>query len=163
MAQTGSNGDDTDHGTGIRLIAPLVFLVVFVMAGAVAWFAPFHVGLPALVRWIAGGILIVAPLASVPRLFALFHAKGNEFDVRKLPSGLVTEGAYRYSRNPGYLGLVVVGIGIAVLFDSPWFLLADLVAAGIIQQQIIVKEEAVLERTFGEEYRRYKAKVRRWL
>lgn len=152
-----------EPGTGIRLIPPFVFFAGFIVAGAIQWLWPLHLGLPAALRWIAGGVLIVAPLIFAQSLFARFRAAGNTFDTRKVPQALVTGGAYRFSRNPGHLAVVVIGIGIAVLLDNPWVLLGDAAAALIVQQQVIVKEEALLESLFGEEYRQYKARVRRWL
>jgi protein-S-isoprenylcysteine O-methyltransferase Ste14 len=80
-----------------------------------------------------------------------------------VPKRLVTEGAFGYSRNPGYLGLIILGIGVAILFDNPWTLLALVPAVFVIHREVILKEEEILERDFGDEYRAYKARVRRWI
>jgi protein-S-isoprenylcysteine O-methyltransferase Ste14 len=76
---------------------------------------------------------------------------------------LVTEGAFRVSRHPMYLGMILITAGIAALLGSltPWFilpLLAVLLDAGFIKI-----EESMLEETFGEAYKAYKQHVRRWL
>lgn len=78
-------------------------------------------------------------------------------------SRLVTGGPFRYSRNPGYLSFAVIYTGIATLRNSLWAILFLPAALAMVQRTIIAKEERYLERRFGEEYLRYKARVRRWL
>lgn len=78
-------------------------------------------------------------------------------------SQLVQSGLFGYSRNPIYLGMAMMLTGVAVILGSVLpFLLVPLFVL-IIQRNFIVREEAMLEETFGEEYRQYKKKVRRWL
>jgi len=76
---------------------------------------------------------------------------------------LVTDGPFRYTRNPGYLGLAMLYAGIAVLRNSLWAILLLPVVVYVIQREVIGREERYLERTFGEEYLAYKARVRRWV
>ena len=76
---------------------------------------------------------------------------------------LVTDGPFRYTRNPGYLGLAMLYAGIAVLRNALWAILLLPVVVYVIQREVIGREERYLERTFGEEYLAYKAQVRRWL
>lgn len=76
---------------------------------------------------------------------------------------LVTDGPFRFSRNPGYLSFTMIYAGIACLRNSLW---AVLLLSGVlvfVQRRVIGSEEAYLERIFGEEHRRYKGRVRRWL
>src|SRR5215210_5829781 len=75
---------------------------------------------------------------------------------------LATEGPFRYTRNPGYLSLTVIYAGIAVLRNALWAILFLPLAVYVIQREVIGREERYLERTFGEEYLDYKARVRRW-
>jgi protein-S-isoprenylcysteine O-methyltransferase Ste14 len=76
---------------------------------------------------------------------------------------LTTEGPFRYSRNPSYLALTLLYAGIAVLRNSLWAILLLPVVVGVMQREVIGREERYLERTFGEEYVVYKTSVRRWL
>jgi protein-S-isoprenylcysteine O-methyltransferase Ste14 len=78
-------------------------------------------------------------------------------------SHLVTEGVYRFTRNPMYVGMTVVLAGAAMLFGSltPWLLVPLFVLA--IDRDVIPFEEAVLVAAFGEEYRHYQSRVRRWI
>lgn len=149
--------------SGIRIIPPLVVVAAVVAASAVDWFSPLGLGLPPALRWTFAAILVIAPLAVMPSVFAAFRRADSAYDVRVVPKRLVTEGAFRYSRNPGYLGLMVLGVGLAILFDNPWTILALIPTAFVIHREVILKEEEVLEREFGDEYRAYKARVRRWI
>ena len=78
-------------------------------------------------------------------------------------SRLVTDGPFRNSRNPGYLSFAMIYAGVATLGRSLWAILLLPAALVTVQRTIIAKEERYLERRFGEEYVRYKARVRRWL
>jgi protein-S-isoprenylcysteine O-methyltransferase Ste14 len=81
----------------------------------------------------------------------------------KPTTALVTEGPYRLSRNPIYLGYVFLQAGIALLADSLWPLLTLPVVIVLVRRVVIDREERYLETKFGEAYRQYKARVRRWI
>ena len=66
-------------------------------------------------------------------------------------------------RNPIYLGMVLGLIGLAIAFNSLWLLLTLVPFALALRYGVVAREEAYLERKFGDAYRRYSARVRRWL
>ena len=76
---------------------------------------------------------------------------------------LVTTGIHGWSRNPIYVGLFLVYGGIAIAMHSPWALILAVPLAVTIRYGVIAREEAYLEERFGDAYRDYKARVRRWL
>jgi protein-S-isoprenylcysteine O-methyltransferase Ste14 len=76
---------------------------------------------------------------------------------------LVTSGPYRYSRNPMYLGLVLLYCGLACVFANGWALPLLIPLMLFTQVRAILPEERYLNRTFGETYRSYSSRVRRWL
>jgi protein-S-isoprenylcysteine O-methyltransferase Ste14 len=78
-------------------------------------------------------------------------------------SHIATEGPFRYTRNPGYLSMAMIYAGIATIAKALWAILLLPVVLLVIQRGVIEREERYLERKFGEEYLRYKAKVRRWI
>ena len=78
-------------------------------------------------------------------------------------SHIATEGPFRYTRNPGYLSMAMIYAGIATIAKALWAILLLPVALLVIQRGVIEREERYLERKFGEEYLRYKARVRRWI
>jgi protein-S-isoprenylcysteine O-methyltransferase Ste14 len=75
----------------------------------------------------------------------------------------VKTGPYRFTRNPIYLGMVLGLIGLAIAFNSLWLLMTLVPFALVIHYGVITREEAYLERKFRDVYRRYRARVRRWL
>ena len=78
-------------------------------------------------------------------------------------SALVTTGIYRISRNPMYLGMTLLSIGVALIFSSFAGVGLSLLAAIIIDRAVIKREEAYLVRRFGAHYQSYAGGVRRWL
>ncbi len=80
----------------------------------------------------------------------------------KVPPNLVTDGPWKYSRNPLYLGLVLIGLGFSIFFSSYSDLMLTLVGTGLLQLEIR-HEEKLLSQTFGEEYLEYKKHVRKWI
>lgn len=85
------------------------------------------------------------------------------FDARKSTTKIVTTGAFRLSRNPTYLSLTLLLIGIAFIISSLWVLLSVVPAAVATQWGVILREERYLKEKFGEGYSSYASKVRRWL
>jgi protein-S-isoprenylcysteine O-methyltransferase Ste14 len=88
---------------------------------------------------------------------------GEPFVPDKPTTTLITDGPFRYSRNPGYLGAAMVYAGVASLANALWAVLLLPVTLLMMQHTAIEREERYLEGKFGEEYLRYKAQVRRWI
>jgi protein-S-isoprenylcysteine O-methyltransferase Ste14 len=76
---------------------------------------------------------------------------------------LITTGVYKYSRNPMYLGMILIMIGVALLMGSltPYIIVAVFIVA--IEQVFIRAEESTLHEKFGHDWTAYREKVRRWL
>jgi protein-S-isoprenylcysteine O-methyltransferase Ste14 len=98
----------------------------------------------------------------ISALGVLSRAK-TTFDVRKPTSAIVTNGPYRFSRNPSYVSLTLLYGGIACLVNSLWVLLMVVPAVTVMHFGVIKREERYLEAKFGDEYREYKTTVRRWV
>ena len=81
----------------------------------------------------------------------------------KPTSSLITDGSFRYSRNPGYLAAAMVYAGIASLANVLWAILLLPVTLLGMRRTAIEREERYLEGMFGKEYLDYKARVRRWI
>jgi protein-S-isoprenylcysteine O-methyltransferase Ste14 len=88
---------------------------------------------------------------------------GTPTNPYKPVSGIVTEGPFRYTRNPAYLSMTLIYAGVAALTRASWAVLLLPVALLVIRRGVIEREERYLERKFGEEYLSYKAQVRRWI
>jgi protein-S-isoprenylcysteine O-methyltransferase Ste14 len=78
-------------------------------------------------------------------------------------TALVTDGPYWVSRNPAYLSDAVIYVAIALLADAPWALLPLPVVLAVMQYGVIKREEAYLERRFGQQYVDFKSRRRRWI
>ena len=76
---------------------------------------------------------------------------------------IVETGPYPFTRNPIYLGMVLGLIGLAVAFNRFWLLVTLVPFALVIRYGVVAREEPYLERRFGDVYRRYHSRVRRWL
>ncbi|MGA7385074.1 MAG: isoprenylcysteine carboxylmethyltransferase family protein, partial [Methylocella sp.] len=70
---------------------------------------------------------------------------------------------YGVSRNPLYVGMILLNIGIGCIVNSLWIFLLSAGLAATLQKGVIEPEEGYLEQKFGDKYLRYKAKVRRWI
>jgi protein-S-isoprenylcysteine O-methyltransferase Ste14 len=110
-----------------------------------------------------GIVLIGAGSALALSFLRAFRRARTPIDVRAAATTLVTTGPYRISRNPGYLGMALAYAGIAVLVPAPWALVTLVGALAVVDRMVIVREERFLERCFGDEYRRYKMRTRRWI
>ena len=147
-----------------RIPPPLVMLI----AAALMW---------TLHHWLPLGHLIDFPWnylgvlpAAIGRVITV--AAGNRFRQARTTfdafrpgdaSSLVTDGVFRVSRNPMYFGFALLTLGLAILVDSAWMLLALPISLVLIDRFAITREERYLERKFGEEYLNYKRSVRRWI
>lgn len=76
---------------------------------------------------------------------------------------LVTSGPYRFTRNPMYVGLAFLYVGVALWFQLTWGLLLLAALLTLVYYLVIAREERYLTRKFGEAYVRYQGEVRRWL
>jgi protein-S-isoprenylcysteine O-methyltransferase Ste14 len=78
------------------------------------------------------------------------------------PERIITTGPYRYTRNPMYLGHLIFLAGLAVLFWSP-FAVILLVLRAVWFHRRALRDEARLEKIFGEKYAAYRSRVKRWI
>jgi protein-S-isoprenylcysteine O-methyltransferase Ste14 len=147
---------------GHVLPPPLLFIAGIVVGLLLHRALPVPL-LPRGVAWAAGPALIVlGGFIGIVSLGVFFRARTSPFFVRPT-TALVIAGPFRFSRNPMYLGLSVGYLGIALWMNGLWPLLLLPVVLVVLQVAVIAREERFMERRFGEEYRRYKARVRRWL
>ena len=114
-------------------------------------------------RIIGGGILfLISGLFALTAFWVLLKNK-TPFDPSKPAIVIVQDGPFRISRNPMYLSLLILLLGIAVLTGSLWMFLAVPLLFFILDIGAVKPEEKYLEQKFGEEYHAYRSAVRRWL
>lgn len=106
--------------------------------------------------------LFISLFFLVISLLKFFQSKNTLMPI-KSASSLQTNGIYSISRNPMYVGLAIVYLGITCLIGNWWNIILFPLLLLVIQEYIIKREEKYLERAFGGKYLDYKNRVRRWL
>ena len=104
----------------------------------------------------------MAGLIAASAFLAMARHK-TPYNPYKATTRIVQTGAFRFSRNPMYLSLALLLFAAAFLFNAFSFILMAMVFMVILNHGVIQPEETYLERKFGDKYRAYAAKVRRWL
>jgi protein-S-isoprenylcysteine O-methyltransferase Ste14 len=143
------------------MLPPAWFLLSLVAAVALHWLLPGPplvappYTLSGLALIVLGLVLVVAPARSFDRVKTEINPFGQ-------PSMFVTNGWFRFSRNPMYLGMVLVTVGLAVLVGTATSFLAPVLLWIVLDRRFVQHEEKTLVRTFGAEYLAYQKRVRRW-
>jgi len=156
---------DPDASSGVRIFPPAIFIGGLVIGYALQWLLPVPIlpGDAGLIVRIVGVLLAGAGLALMIAGVARFRQAGTSPNPTIPTTALAVDGPYGFTRNPMYLGMALLLAGLAGIGNALWPLLAVVPAVIIMQTQVIAREEGYLEARFGEPYRAYKARVRRWL
>ena len=146
------------------IIRPPIAWALAVLAGlALQWVAPLpFMPAEAPAGWL-GGMVFVLALALVAWAIATITRAGSNVPTNMPSTTIVQTGPYRFTRNPIYLGMFLGLVGLAIGFDSLWLFGTLAPFALVIRYGVVAREEAYLERKFGDAYRHYRARVRRWL
>jgi len=112
--------------------------------------------------WVGGAIFAIAFAFAIWAIVTIRKA-GTQVETYKPTTTIVANGPYRLTRNPIYLAMVLGLIGLAIAFDSLWIVVTLVPFYLVIRYGVVAREEAYLERKFGDVYRGYKSRVRRWL
>ena len=156
----------TGTGTaGVIARPPLLYLAALLIGFVLDRLLrlPFPVPGIDLVHWIIGGSLILIGLALAAAGIRNFSRARTPVRSIKPTRALVTTGIHGWTRNPIYLGMFLLYGGIGVAASSLWTLILTLPLAITIRYGVVAREEAYLERRFGDTYGDYKARVRRWV
>jgi protein-S-isoprenylcysteine O-methyltransferase Ste14 len=155
------NGGNADTA-GVAAPPPLIYLgalgIGFGLDAAIGTGSiPSSVAVP------AGSALILAGSALMASFVRAFRRARTPLDPYTPSEAIVTDGPYRLTRNPGYLGMALTYGGIAIVSSAPWALALLPIALAFIDRGAIAREERYLERRFGTAYVDYKRRVRRWI
>jgi len=147
----------------LRLPPPIWTLIYLLLCAALSWSlgSPRIPGLP--IPLLGAALVAVAFITPVWALM-LFRREDTEIEPTSPTNRkLVTGGPYRFTRNPMYLGLVVLAVGIAVWVGTWPLVIAPLAVFATANWVHIPFEEAKMRRQFGADYDGYVARVRRWM
>ncbi len=144
---------------------PLLIVASLVLSFALSRFLPLALWPGSLSRFgeVAGVAMILGSLVLMTWAGLAMMRGGGSLPVHTLTARLVVRGPYRLTRNPIYTGMALLLVGIGFARDSWWFLVIAVATALLLRWGVILREEAYLEGKFGDEYREYAKRVRRWL
>jgi len=150
------------HGPGLKFPPPLLVLAVI----GVAWLAdrvrplPISSGEAPLLLGVA--VIVIAVLLALLALVHFIEAR-TKLEPWQPTSTVIQKGLFRYSRNPIYLSYCIATIGTGLVLNSWWIVVGVTMLKPLLERFVISREEAYLEKKFGDSYLQYKDRVRRWL
>ena len=154
--------DDTADTAQVIIRPPLALGLAVIAGLALNWLVslPFlPADLPA--GWL-GAMVFVLALALVAWAIVTIIRAGSNVPTNLPTTTIVGSGPYRFTRNPIYLGMFLGLIGLTIALDNLWLLVMLVPFAIVIRYGVVAREEAYLERKFGDVYRGYRSRVRRW-
>jgi len=151
-----------DDHAGVAFHPPILLLLLIVLGFIGRWqfparFVPAGWALP------IGLVLVVVSLTLFGWAVTTMRRGGASIPTNEPTDTIVQHGPFRLSRNPIYLSMVMLLVGIGFWANSAWFLVLAGLAVILLTRGVIVREERYLERKFGETYLANKRRVRRWI
>lgn len=157
--------DERPTSPGVWFPPPTLFVVGFLLALALdRWVFSIRFGgasRPTLV--VTGWLLIAAGLSVLLWAMLTFTVARTAILPSRPARTIVATGPFRFSRNPMYIGLSSIYIGLSLLMGMVWPLVLLPLVLLSLHALVIRREERYLDDAFGEEYAAYRARVRRWL
>ncbi len=160
MTADAMSGQRSDS-PGVIAFPPLLYGGTLAVGLILHFFVPVR-PLPSLPARLLGAVLLVGGGALVKWGVNSMRRAGTNVRPDQPATTIVVDGPFRFTRNPLYLGLTGLYAGVALLVDALWPLVLLVPLLVIVKWGVIHREERYLEAKFGETYRLYKARVRRW-
>ena len=150
---------------GVRFPPPTLFVAGFLLALALErWLISLRFGGGSSPMWpLTAWLLIALGMGLLAWAMLTFRRARTAILPSNPASTIVTNGPYRISRNPMYVGLTLVYIGLSLLTRMAWPLVLLPIVLAALYVFVIRREERYLRAAFGEEYRMYQQRVRRWI
>ena len=142
---------------------PWVFVLAYLVGLGLQVLFPFQIHEDAAIVRTAGFLLLAIGGIIAAWCLTIFARRRTTTVPFGVSSELVTSGPYQFSRNPMYVGLTLIYLGEAAVLDQLWPLLPLFAVLAYLDKVVIPYEESRLRATFGQEYERYGARVRRWV
>jgi protein-S-isoprenylcysteine O-methyltransferase Ste14 len=150
-------------GANVRVPPPLIFLSAIGVGVTVQHFEPISLGMPTAARAFVGTAIAVLGFACIVWAFRLFKRSGQDPAPWKPSPSLVGAGPYRFSRNPMYVGMTSVVVGLGLALGNLWMIGLGATALVVVHAIAVLPEERYLEEKFGDDYARFRSSVRRYL
>jgi protein-S-isoprenylcysteine O-methyltransferase Ste14 len=146
----------------MKIIPPVLVAILIVVMGLLNLYLPGPVIVPSPYNWL-GAILMVAGLGVTVTAAQHFSRVKTNIRTFNEPTLLVTDGLFRWSRNPMYLGFIVFMTGLAIALGTLWPFLMPVAFAVIADRWYVPFEERAMRQKFGAAYEDYARRSRRWL
>lgn len=159
--QTQTNPLTADH-PGVIAPPPVIYLCAILVGGGLHYFWSIVVVPFSAQRPLGGAMIAVSIVLFVLAVRQMLKA-GTNIPTNRPTTALVTGGPYRISRNPIYLSLSLLHLGLGVWVNSVWMVAMLAPVLVVMNIGVIAREERYLARKLGEPYLQYKSAVRRWL
>jgi protein-S-isoprenylcysteine O-methyltransferase Ste14 len=164
VGASATGGSGAPDVAGVIALPPLIFLGFLAAAAVLEAVVPLPVlAAHALARYLAGAALAAGGFVMIGMGARRFLAAGTNIPPTLPTTALVVDGIYRRTRNPLYLGTTLVYLGLGVAAGSIWAIALLVPLLWVINVGVVAREERYLERKFGDAYRAYKTRVRRWI
>lgn len=157
---------DQKDAAAVRIFPPAIPLLTILLGAGLDRVWPIDLGfaLPSPERFWLGGMIAAGAVLGLGLWSVLIFRRGGQDENPWKPTPhVVDHGPFRLTRNPMYLQMVLVCIGVAVMLANVWILVLTPLGGWLLQRLAILPEEAYLESKFGETYLAYERRVRRWL
>lgn len=158
--------NEQKDAAAVRVFPPAVPVLTILLGVGLGrvWSIDLGFELPTPQRYWLGGLVVGGAIFGLGLWsMLLFRLGGQSENPWKPTLQVVDRGPFRFTRNPMYLQMVLVCIGVAVILMNAWILVLTPIGGWLLQRLAILPEEAYLERKFGDTYLAYKRRVRRWL
>lgn len=140
----------------------LIMIVLGGLCWSLSWLLPLHHGL-GLAGKVTGLFIVSGGIFLLIIAAGLFMARRTTVMPTKAPNRLVTEGLYCMTRNPMYLGMLLILSGFPLILDTITGFICPVIFFFLMDRIVIPREEKVVEGVFGEDYLEYKSNTRRWI
>jgi len=154
--------NEKDDNAGVKVMPPLIYLSAMIAGLILDYFFPI-IFLPVSVSRIVGISSVALAILILVLAFQAFNRAKTNLEPWKPTTAIVSDGVFRFSRNPIYLAFTLFYLGTAVLFNSLWLLALLVPVLLVMRYSVIAREERYLENKFGAEYNDFKRRVRRWI
>ena len=156
-----SEVEDNDNA-GIIAHPPIFYIISVIAALVIDYFVPLDMGESPILK-IVSVLMAVLGIGIFISAGKMYRTDKQNVSVHTKTDNIYQSGIYSRTRNPLYLGALIVVIAGGIYFGEPWILILQIPLVFFLNKQVIGKEEEYLERKFGAEYIEYKKKVRRWI
>lgn len=157
--------NEFDRGPGLPIAPPLIPLSALIIAILLDWLPLRFMAEPLSfnLQVLAGVVLLAVGFWLDFSSVRLFFREGTNPMPTQPALKVVTTGPYRFTRNPMYLGMVAILLGLSLVFSLEWGVILTPIVWIVMDRVIVMREEAYLNRKFGAEYQALLMRTRRWL